>query len=298
MREITAIRDRISGLSGDRERLAELLEIEEALRPFNLAPVELLLDLLLAYRSVEAWDRLVALTEAAPEVVRNHVTVQEQLAQALGRRNEGDDRQHAIEILHEVTERFGPSAETSGILGGIYKRQYEQWQLEEREHEASAALDAAIEAYAEGFEADPRDAYPGINLLTLLTNRDAAGDRERIGALSPVVAFALSRRGVDRSSDYWDIATALELAVLSADWAAAERAAGRLSLVKSEPWMFATTADNLEILAAAFARRDGSAPVELERLVEHHALATHVAHSASVAGSLTVGSISPSSSVV
>jgi hypothetical protein len=267
VRQVAEIRDRIAALRGKVDRLTALHEIEAELQPFANTPAELLLDLLLAYRSVEAWPDMVRFVEALPEAIRSHVTVREQLAQALGRRNKGHDRQRAISVLRDVQATFGPSAETSGLLGGIYKREYEDWLDAGETTDARAALDAAIDAYTDGVSADPRDAYPGINLLTLLTRRDGPRDRESIENIAPVVAFALARRGVDQSDDYWDVATALELAVLRGTWPAAQRCQGRLSLVRSEPWMFKTTADNLQIIAEAFVARDGKTPEELDGII-------------------------------
>jgi hypothetical protein len=267
VREIAAIRDRISALTGDAARLDALLSIEAELQPVAKTPAELLIDLLLAYRSVEAWSELIRLVETLPSAIRDHATVQEQLAQALGRRNEGDDRARAISILQDVQETFGPSAETSGLLGGIYKRQFGDWLAEGRDTEARAALDAAITAYGDGVSADPRDAYPGINLVTLLARRGGPGDSERIDEMAPVVAFALSRRQAEESNDYWDVATVLELAALQSAWAVAERCQGRLSLLRSEPWMFKTTAANLEIIAVTFEERAGTRPPELETII-------------------------------
>jgi hypothetical protein len=267
VRQITEIRDRITELSGKPDQLDALRAIEQSLEPLPNASAELLIDLLLAYRSVAAWDEVVRFVGVLPREIREHVTVREQLAQALGRRNDGDDRKNAIAILHEVLTRFGPSAETSGVLGGIYKREYDDRLAAGDDLEATAALDSAIDAYAEGLESDPRDAYPGINLLTLLTRRGHEGDAERIDKVAPVVAFALARRGAERSQDYWDVATTLELAILQGDWPAAKRSLGRLALVKSEPWMFKTTADNLQIVANAFVARSGNTPQELDEII-------------------------------
>lgn len=217
VRQITEIRDRIAQLSAKPEQLDALRQIQQSLEPLQSASVELLIDLLLAYRSLGAWDQVVRFVAALPQEIREHVTVREQLAQALGRRNEIDDRRNAIAILRDVLAKFGPSAETSGVLGGIYKREYDDRLAADNEHEAAAALDAAIDAYAEGFDADPRDAYPGINLLTLLTRRAGEGDAERVGELAPVVAFALARRGAARSEDYWDVARPPVIVLLDGD---------------------------------------------------------------------------------
>jgi hypothetical protein len=254
VREITAIRDRIDLIREAGGGIDELRQIAQSLEPFDVAPVELLVDLMLAYRSLSAWSDLVMFAERLPEPLRNHATIREQLALALGRRNQGDDRRRAVEILNEVERRSGPSAETSGILGGIYKRQFEEFVAAGDDRAAAASLDAGIAAYKAGLEADPRDAYPGINLLTLLLRRGAPGDQQTVAEVAPVVAFAVARRGAIGSGDYWDVATVLELAVIQADWSTAERALGRIALLRTEPWMLETTAENLEILGEALAR--------------------------------------------
>ena len=70
-------------------------------------------------------------------------------------------------MLAEVIAEFGPSSETNGLLGRIYK---DRWDLAKKEGlpEARALLKSAIDTYLAGFEADWRDAYPGINAVTLM----------------------------------------------------------------------------------------------------------------------------------
>ena len=53
-------------------------------------------------------------------------------------------------------------------------------------------IEKAIGAYLSGFEADWRDAYPGINAVTLMELRDPP-DPRRLEIL-PVVRYAVTRR--------------------------------------------------------------------------------------------------------
>ena len=88
--------------------------------------------------------------------------------------------------------------------------------------------------------------------------RDRSYRRAR--ELSPVVAFAVAaRHGLD-SSDYWDIATVLELAVVNLDVASARAAARRLVYIGGPGWRLRTTSGNLERLREAHARRVGPLP--------------------------------------
>jgi tetratricopeptide (TPR) repeat protein len=235
------------------EDLARLREIEGEIGDFASASRELPVDLLLAYRDVSAWDDMVRCVEAMPEETRRVVTVREQLALALNRRNGRGDREKARRLLHALLEEFGPSPETYGILGRSWK---DAWQDAADEHVRAAALDQAIDAYGKGFEADPRDFYPGVNYATLLLHRGTDEDRRRLEEVLPVVRFAVARRGGLASPDYWDRATVLELAAIAGDEPTARRAQGSL-LSESHPnWMLETTAANLRILLEPL-RRSG-----------------------------------------
>jgi hypothetical protein len=65
------------------------------------------------------------------------------------------------------------------------------------------------------FEADWRDAYPGINAVTLMELKDPPDPQRE--QLLPVVAYAVERRIAAGKPDFWDFATRLELAVLAKD---------------------------------------------------------------------------------
>lgn len=256
--EVTeSFRDRMVAVSDIRQRLdetkqsggheeaqAEMAVIEGELRPFTETPPELLLDLMLAYRAISAWDRMVRCIEEFPSPVHNVITVQEQLALALNRRNERGDRDRAIRILRRLLEDHGPSPETYGILGRAFKDIYTEKLDAQREVEASAALEEAIHCYVAGFNADPRDYYPGINAITLSLQQKGEEARERVRELTPVVSFAVTRRSGISSNDYWDVATVYELAAVAKDWPTAERAAARLSMLADEAWMLETTVNN------------------------------------------------------
>jgi tetratricopeptide (TPR) repeat protein len=233
------------------ERVTILKEIEERIGDFSAASQELPLDLLLAYRDASAWDEMVGCIEKMPAELQEVPTVREQLALALNRRNGPGDRDRAIDLLRKLVDEYGPSPETNGILGRIYKDIWQEATDRGETGKAEAALDAAIKEYDEGFDADPRDAYPGINLLTLLLRRGGSGDHERVSDLRPVVLFALARRGAPDSGDYWDAAGVLELAVMGGDKAMADRALGRIELIGPQDWERETTARNLRILAEA-----------------------------------------------
>ena len=109
--------------------------------------------------------------------------VREQYGFALNRARRSAD---AERVLLDVIEDRGPSSETLGLLGRVYK---DRWEAEREGSvlRAEGHLDQAIDAYRRGFEADWRDAYPGINAVTLMEIRDPGGEEQQ--ALLPVVAL-------------------------------------------------------------------------------------------------------------
>src|SRR6266576_7349223 len=160
---------------------------------------------------------MVALVQKMSAPLAATVMVQEQLALALNRAGRGEG---AERILLDLIERRGPSSETCGILGRIYKDRWEAAMKSGDTLLARGLLERAIAAYLRGFEADWRDAYPGINAVTLMELREPPDPRRE--KLFPVVSYAVERRIAAGKPDYWDYATRVELAVLANDEQAAE----------------------------------------------------------------------------
>lgn len=223
--------------------------IENSLGDFSQTSSELLLDVLLSYRDVEAWGHIVSLVDRLPESrVRETITVREQYGLALNRRNEPGDRALAVEVLLGVVDSHGPSPETCGLLGRVYKDWYQETLSNANADRAAAYLDEAIHWYRIGFKADPRDYYPGINLVTLLFTRGNSESISELQELTPVISFAVARRGGIQSNDYWDVATVVEASVLSEDWDLAFQAARRLLIMDAPVWNMRTTVRNLNII--------------------------------------------------
>lgn len=269
--ELTDVfRDRVAYAADFKARLAgarALLPREQALPA--LQAIELMLgdvvtaergvvvDLLLSYRAVEAFDAMIALVERMAGEVRDAPMTRQQLAFALNRRHAPGDRERAAQILQTLLRTHGDNAETLGLLGRIQK---DQWRaaLDGGDLAAAGWLDEAIKTYTRGFEAEPLDFYPGINALTLLLQQDGPEAEAEIRRLTPLVTYAALRRGGDKSADYWTVATVLELACLQRDDALARRCLPRavmLARQAGEAWMMKTTRDNLLLVAR---RRDAA----------------------------------------
>lgn len=228
----------------------------KALRSAEKAEPSLLLDLLLSFRDLEAWDRVIAVVEQMPDSLKGTVVVQELLAEALMSTGRGE---RAEEILEACIERHGPASDTCSLLGRAYEVHWERAHAVGRPLEAASMLRKAIEAFLRGFEADWRDPCPGIRALVLL---DVAGDPEsleRKAEILPVVRYAVMRRIRDGQSDPRDQAALLELAVLDF---MPEQAVDHLREVMSAepgPWEpAATVRDLLRIRDARAERGEGS----------------------------------------
>lgn len=236
--------------------------IEAKLGPIADADSGVVIDLFLSYRAVKGWDDMIALVKKMSAPLAATVMVQEQLGMALNRAKRRDE---AERVLLDVVAKRGPSSETYSILGRVYK---DQWEAAGQVLLADGLLDKAIDAYLKGFEADWRDAYPGINAVTLMELKDPPDPR--CAELIPVVTYAVRRRIATGRPDYWDHATLVELAVLAQDKAAATEALAAALANVREVWEPETTARNLRLIREARERRgeqvDWAGQVEEELL--------------------------------
>jgi len=227
------------------EGTEELRRLESEMT--NVAP-EVLLELFKAYRLVGAWAEAVALADRLPPSVAASPTVQEQLAMALNRTGQAA---RAEAILHGLLRNQGPSSETYGMLGRVYK---DKWRAATDNQAAREALNLAIDSYVKGFEADWRDFYPGINALTLM---DIRGESDsRIEEMVPVVRYAVKRKLAKTSPEYWPLATLLELEVLANSLEAAGQVLAQIDSTNAAGWQRESTAHNLRLIRGACERRD------------------------------------------
>lgn len=256
VRYAEALRRRLAAARDSRDAAA-LQGIEAELGTVAEADAAVVVDLLLSYRAVKAWASMIDLVASMAQPLARTVLVQEQLGFALNRAGRSAE---AERVLREVIQQHGASSETCGLLGRVYKDRWEaalaaaqgapqggQGAL------ARGLLDQAITTYLQGFEADWRDAYPGVNALTLMELRDPPDPRQ--AELLPVVTYAVCRRVASGKPDYWDHATLLELAVLSRDQVAADAALAHALAAVRETWEPETTARNLRLISETRARR-------------------------------------------
>jgi hypothetical protein len=171
--------------------------------------------------------------------------------------NRAGHSEKAEKILKSLIEKKGPSSETYGILGRVYKDRWErEYKLENDENSSVHYLDLAIEAYLNGFQTDLNDPYPGINAITLMELRNPPDPRRQ--ELIPVVKYSIQLKMAKDKPDYWDYATLLELAILAKDKKIANSVLSKVLSKLSESWKGETTLRNLRILREARERRKES----------------------------------------
>jgi tetratricopeptide (TPR) repeat protein len=234
---------------------------EAALGDLSKLESAVIVDLFLAYRSVKAWEDMIRLAEAMPKPLAVTIMVREQLALALNRAGRGEEAE--IVLLALIADR-GPSSESYGILGRVYKDRWEAVAKEGKTFQARGLLDKALGAYLKGFEADWRDAYPGINAVTLMELKEPRDPRQK--DLIPVVTYAVQRKIAAGKPDYWDYATLLELAVLGKNEDDAGKALGDALANVREPWEPETTLRNIRLIRETREKR--GEPVDFEKQVE------------------------------
>ncbi|MGA7413862.1 MAG: TRAFs-binding domain-containing protein [Bryobacteraceae bacterium] len=227
----------------------------------NIADTEsgVVIDLFLSYRGTSSWQEMVDLVQKMTPPLAATVMVREQLGFALNRLKRRDE---AEEVLTKLIAERGPSSETLGLLGRVYKDQWDDAKNAGETFLADGFLDKAIETYLAGFQADWRDAFPGINAVTLMEMKNPPDPRK--DQILPVVRYGVERKIANGKPDYWDWATLLELAVLGGDETQAKTMLPKALACSREPWERETTARNLSFIRQAREKRGEAPPWQLE----------------------------------
>ncbi|MGR6963954.1 TRAFs-binding domain-containing protein [Geodermatophilus sp. URMC 61] len=247
---------------GKEEARTALHAVHASVRGSDTEDLGVWTDLVLAYRALEDWSAMIEVYDEMPQHLRRQPAVRQLVAFAHNRLAEDPGTPHrqerratALSLLDELEREWGPSSETHGLRGRVYKAQWVETAAAGDETRAVALLEKAVDQYVRGFEADWRDYYPGVNAVTLLDVLGTPESLARKNDLLPVVRFAVEQRARTEAADYWVSATRLELAVLHDDPEAAERALAQCRSQAPERWQRRTTADNLRLIGRARAAR-------------------------------------------
>jgi tetratricopeptide (TPR) repeat protein len=205
------------------------------------------------YRDLSDWDHVIALGDDAPPEIANSPEARQLVALALNRRGGAGDSERAVAMMEQEVAETGGDSETFGILGRIYKDRYDHAKADGNEAEAAEHLDLALRHYRAGFEKNPGDYYPGINVVNLLARRGDADAQKELAEILPRVRDAVQSKLDPDRPDYWVLATDLELATLARDWSHLEQTARMAVAQAPARWMLETTARNLHGLGEALA---------------------------------------------
>jgi len=250
-------------------RIEAINKVVEKYKPLENIETAVLIDIMISYRNIEAFPEMQNFIKQLPRYVFETVMVQEQYAFVLNRN--GSKAQPADEVMIQEAENVlrkletegKASSETYGIWGRIYKDKFERAYKAGSAGEAKVHLKNALKYYEKGFESDPRDAYPGVNYVTCL---ELLGEKGKALRLLPAVEYAVKAKMKKRTTDYWDYATLLELAVIENKFAEAEEFFYEAKPLAIENWMFDTTKGNLDKILNFRKQRNENTP-ELEKFI-------------------------------
>jgi tetratricopeptide (TPR) repeat protein len=246
-------------------------QAEQAIRSAGSQDALDYIDLIKRYRDASAWDDLIRAADNLPPEAARAPDMIQMLALALNRRGKAGDRETALTLIRELIDETGGDAESYGILGRIYKDDYERHRQRGNQTAALNSLDAAIAAYQKGFEVEPSNYYPGVNAVSLLLLRGDEQARRQAEALVPRVREALRLQTADGPDDYWGLAAELELAVAGRDWADAERIVEKMAATSKAFWQLESTAQQLRKLAESSVGEGGQIENLAARLESHGA---------------------------
>ena len=94
--------------------MAALDAVRDELKDIGATEAGVVIDLLLSYRAIEAWDRMIDLYRRMDPVLAHSAMPREQFAFALNRAGRGEE---AERVLIDLIASRGPSSESYGLLG-------------------------------------------------------------------------------------------------------------------------------------------------------------------------------------
>lgn len=146
--------------------------VEKELGDIRSQEAGVVVELFLSYRAVSAWSDMIELVGKMTPSLAATPLVREQLALALNRVGRGDE---AERLLLSLLADRGPSSETYGILGRVYKDRWQQAAKEGKTDQARDLLNKAIDAYLRGFDMDWRGRLPRDQRINANGAKPAAG---------------------------------------------------------------------------------------------------------------------------
>jgi hypothetical protein len=228
--------------------------VEQLVARFGARPAvrdAVVLELLRLVRDHLGWQPLLDYIATLPPALAEHPLVLEQRLLAL---SETGDVAGAAGKLQALIDRIGATPERQGLLGGRYKRLWDNDTL--KPHERAKYLTLAIEAYQRGMDLDLNDYYPASNLPRLYRARGEAGDDQR-AAEAEVATLLACRNAIARDPhDEWARPTLLGLAFYRGDVPEAIRLRAEIEREGAVRWQLESTLKDLKRSVDATADED------------------------------------------
>lgn len=236
--------DKLKNTKTIDELICIISEMERQEFPYQY----LIFELIKSFKSFEAWDDLIHFIDnKLNSALKNLLYVKQQKALAYNKKGDFSDIQTSIVLLQEILREYGDSSETYGLIGSAYKKLAI---LDKTSVGYKTNLERAILNYREGFKFDTRDYYTGINLATLLLVKGSETSLTEMNEIIPILKYNLELNDYSISADYWLLATAYELYILTKNYDKATEVLGWISTLQPLPdkWTIESTISNLNLI--------------------------------------------------
>lgn len=200
------------------------------------------MELLYLVRDCAGWPEALELIERMPANLRDLPVVRERRCLALSKTG---SHLEAVGALEELIHTLGPTSEREGLLGGRYKKLYDEAVRQQEPAAERVYLNKAIEHYDRGMRLDLNDYYPSSNLSRLLRLRNRPGDEEQAVAAAHIARIACERARERNPTDEWVRPTLLGASFDAGDVVSAERLYEEISDDGPVAWKLQTTLDDL-----------------------------------------------------
>jgi hypothetical protein len=180
------------------------------------------------------WNVMIGFIDSLPDDLKSLPEMAEQRALAL---SYAGWHVEAISALEAIVTTSGPTQERLGLLGGRYKRLFEN---ATDAGDRTAALARAIEHYERGMDLDLNEYYCSSNLPRLYRERNRKGDEERAQAVLRIVIAACERARRRGTADAWLRPTLLVAAFDAGDADKAEDLAEEVEAEGAATWKLAS----------------------------------------------------------
>lgn len=230
-------------LAPKRERKQRALALLEDYPPFQPTVPAIVIELFCALRDFVSWETALDYIVALPKEFQNLPIIQEQRYLALSKTGNPVE---AIGALEAVVEQFGDSSERQGLIGGRYKKLYQQ---ADNDADRADYLDLAIEHYERGMNLDLNDYYPSCNLPRLYRVREAKGDEDRARIAATIALAACERALKINPNNPWIRPTLLGAAFDTGNVTDAQRLLKEIRRGRPADWQLRTTFEDLKTSA-------------------------------------------------